>query len=59
MPPARDGAAAEGGGRGAEDGGERAGPDEPAGETPEGAVEPAQSGLCEERRATQYYTRML
>lgn len=46
MPPARDGAAAEGGGRGPEDGRERTGPDESAGETTERAVEPAQSRLC-------------
>lgn len=48
MPPARDGAIAESGGRGPEDGGERASPDESAGETTEGAVEPAQSRLCED-----------
>lgn len=45
MSSARDGAAAEGGGRGPEDGRERASPDESAGETAEGAVEPAQSCL--------------
>lgn len=48
MPPAHDGATAESGGRGPEDGGERASPDESAGETTEGAVEPAQSRLCED-----------
>ena len=50
MPPTRDGAAAEGGGRGAEDGGERTSPDESAGETTEGALEPAQSRLCEDTK---------
>lgn len=48
MPPARDGAPAEGGGCGPEDGRERAGLDGPAGEAAEGAVEPAQSRLCED-----------
>lgn len=48
MPSACDGAAAEGGRSGPEDGGERTGPDESAGETTEGAVEPAQSRLCED-----------
>ena len=48
MPSACDGAAAEGGGRGREDGRERTSPDGSAGETSEGAVEPAQSRLCED-----------
>lgn len=48
MSPACDGAPAKSGGRGPEDGGERTGPDESAGEATEGAVEPAQSGLCED-----------
>lgn len=48
MSSACDGAAAAGGGCGPEDGGERTGSDESAGETSEGAVEPAQSGLCED-----------
>lgn len=42
------GATAESGRRGPEDGRERASPDESAGETTEGAVEPAQSGLCKD-----------
>lgn len=48
MSTARDGAAAEGGGRGPEDGRERASPDAAAGEATEGAVESAQSRLCED-----------
>lgn len=48
MPPACDGAPSEGGWRGPEDGRERAGPDESAGEATEGAVEHAQSCLCED-----------
>lgn len=41
MPPTCDGAAAKGGGGGPEDGRERTSPDESAGETTEGVVEPA------------------
>ena len=48
MPSARDGAAAKGGGSGPEDGRERTSPDESAGAAAEGAVEPAQSCLCED-----------
>lgn len=48
MSSASDGATAESGGRGPEDGREWASPDESAGETTEGAVEPAQSCLCED-----------
>lgn len=48
MPSACDGAAAKGGGCSPEDGGERTSPDESAGEATEGAVEPAQSRLCED-----------
>lgn len=45
-----DGAAAESGGRGSEDGRERASPDTSAGEATEGTLESAQSRLCEEAR---------
>lgn len=48
MSSACDGASAQGGGRGAEDGRKRAGPHESAGEAAEGAVEPAESRLCED-----------
>lgn len=48
MSSACDGATAESGGRGPEDGRERASPDESAGETTAGAVEPAQICLCED-----------
>lgn len=49
MPPACDGVAAKGGGRGPENGRKRTSADESAGETTEGAVEPAQSRLCEQK----------
>lgn len=50
MPPTCDGVTAKGGGRGPENGGKRTSADESAGETTEGAVEPAQSRLCEQKR---------
>lgn len=52
MPTACDGASAESGGRGPEDGRERASPDASAGATTEGAVGSAQSRLREGERRT-------
>lgn len=55
MPPACDGAAAKSGGRGPADGRERTSPDGSAGETTEGAVELAESCLCEDSCTTKNY----